>query len=44
MDPLTQKTSLDFDEEVAQTFQDVNNLILHTLNEAKLPSGLDRTG
>ncbi|KAJ5817047.1 hypothetical protein N7447_009280 [Penicillium robsamsonii] len=35
MDPLTLKTSLDFDEEAAQAFQNVNDLIVQTFNDAK---------
>lgn len=43
MHPLTQKTSLGFDEEVTQAFQNANDLILHTLRgEAPLGLGQDR--
>lgn len=42
MNPLTLKTSLNFDEEAAQAFQNVNDLIVHTLRDAQPSVSIDR--
>lgn len=45
MDPLTQQTSSNFDDEVAQAFKNVNDIIVHTLDAAGLSAKVDqRTG
>ncbi|KAH8434292.1 uncharacterized protein LDX57_011932 [Aspergillus melleus] len=44
MDPVTQKTSPVFEEEVAQAFSNINNIILHTLKKANISSDSKQQG